>query len=623
MERLRRKRAVIRSAVTRATNELEALLDSSDATAGELTESLNILVLKEAALKAVDGEIEDGVDIGHLEEEMESVEAYQVSVCRLRTRATLKLDALHTPNIASNALERLQDRDQGHLRRLYDDITINVRSLEALGVKAEEYSVLLHAAVKKRLPDDLVLRYCQQRATDIADSTGRHMTCLCDPDLNPTKDSPHSSSQPGTSEVSVTSAVSNSVETVLLQTATIWAEGETKRRLFRCLLDGGSQRTFGFKRDIDIDILIGADNYWKAVTGSIKRLAGDLTAVETIFGWTLQGPVRPLPEVGWHQAPVMQVMTRHQSNQPSQQLRETNTLPVPEEDVPEPKQSSIKSELVPEEAVRKDSDLESDETEALKWAPYTVLTPRNSPSNSRKYGFKDDREAAGAQLLLENVGCQRELSASDSKEDSGIPHGNVMSNHEREMKRLRLAGEDVDAVAGKAIRCLIEKSVEGSSGLLGEKISTETLRHPLQTFRENNDYRYQDFVSDEAGLNLSALFEQPLVEMQDIAIKKQRRGSSDHGSTQDNQEAAEMFYSRSRETNAHSEPAAQDVGIQVGDVVLLRNHHRPRTFWDPAVVDKTFPGRDGKVCVSTIRLGRGTGQAGRRQAQLQPQHSQE
>ncbi|KAG0419569.1 hypothetical protein HPB47_004012 [Ixodes persulcatus] len=158
--------------------ELQAPLDSSDATAGELTKNLNILELKETALKAVDSEIEDAVDMDHLEEEMESVEVYQVSICRLRTRTTLKLDALRTPNIVLNSVERLQDRDQGHQRRLYDDITINVRSLEALGVKAKEYSVLLHAAVKKRLPDDLVFRYCHQRATDIADSTGSLQTFL-------------------------------------------------------------------------------------------------------------------------------------------------------------------------------------------------------------------------------------------------------------------------------------------------------------------------------------------------------------------------------------------------------------------------------------------------------------
>ncbi|XP_040078073.2 uncharacterized protein LOC120849874 [Ixodes scapularis] len=290
MDRLRRKLAVIRSAVTRAINEFQALLSSSDATAGELTENLNILELKEAALKAVDSEIQDGVDIDHLEEERESVEAYQVLICRLRTRATLKLDALRTPNIISNAAERLQVWDQGHqqsrtiviklsrlqnrkfegylhnkkpfwdqfegfihhkpdlssidkfryltsylfgkaedsirglpimesncniavdilkdrfvqtqaiiddhktrllnlrrittsidvmaLRRLNDDITINVRNLKAHGLKVEEYSALLHAAEKKRLPDDLVLRYRQQTATDIADSTGCLQTFL-------------------------------------------------------------------------------------------------------------------------------------------------------------------------------------------------------------------------------------------------------------------------------------------------------------------------------------------------------------------------------------------------------------------------------------------------------------
>ncbi|KAG0427759.1 hypothetical protein HPB47_025210 [Ixodes persulcatus] len=531
MDRLRRKRAVIRSAVTRATNELQALLDSSDATAGELTENFNIPELKEAALKAVESEIEDGVDIDHLEEEMESVEVYQVSICRLRTRTTLKLDTPRTPNIVSNAVERT----------------------------------------------------AQTCTLQLADSS-------CS----------------------------------------------------------------GFKGDIGIDIPIGADNYWKAVTGSIKRPDEDLTAVKTIFGWTLQGPVRPLPEVGWHQATVMQVMTRHQSDRPSQQLRERNTPPVLEDDMPEPKQSTIKSEPVPEEAAGNDSDMKSDKTEALECAP-----------------------------------CTPKLSSSDSKEDSGIFEGNVMSNDgegdeatltgtvETQGKILkpvnlisvfteiqagkvvgvdckkcrkrdrsggsmssplkmfasqkeqlncsanRKAGEDVDAVVCEVLCGLIEKSGEGSSGLLGEKISTETLRHLLRTFRENDDYRYQDFVSDEAGLNLSALFEQPLVKMQDIAIKKHRRDCSDHGSSSDHgpevpprmtrkrrkcstpvPEKRTLTRSQRRRTcnlksfkfgrlelqSAKMVGSSDSSGIQVGDVVLLRNDHRPGTFWDLAVVDKTFPG---------------------------------
>lgn len=72
--------------------------------------------------------------------------------------------------------------------------------------------------------------------------------------------------------------------------------------------------------------------------------------------------------------------------------------------------------------------MESDEADALEWVSCTVRTPCNSPVNSRKSGFKDDREAADAQLLSEPVGCPRELCTSDSKEDSGIPDGNVMGD---------------------------------------------------------------------------------------------------------------------------------------------------------------------------------------------------
>lgn len=74
----------------------------------------------------------------------------------------------------------------------------------------------------------------------------------------------------------------------------------------------------------------------------------------------------------------------------------------------------------------------------------------------------------------------------------------------------RKAGEDVDALVGEVLRRLIEKIVEGSSGLLGEKTSTENLGHLFRMFRESNGYCYQEFVCDEAELNLSALFEQPL-----------------------------------------------------------------------------------------------------------------
>lgn len=47
----------------------------------------------------------------------------------------------------------------------------------------------------------------------------------------------------------------------------------------------------GDHSDEGIGLLIGADFYWAVVTGSVRRLAPKLMAVDTAFGWTLQGEV--------------------------------------------------------------------------------------------------------------------------------------------------------------------------------------------------------------------------------------------------------------------------------------------------------------------------------------------
>ncbi|XP_075543927.1 uncharacterized protein LOC142578425 [Dermacentor variabilis] len=40
---------------------------------------------------------------------------------------------------------------------------------------------------------------------------------------------------------------------------------------------------------LGVERLIGADNYWDIATGNVKRLGKNLVAMETAFGWTLQG----------------------------------------------------------------------------------------------------------------------------------------------------------------------------------------------------------------------------------------------------------------------------------------------------------------------------------------------
>ncbi|XP_075542185.1 uncharacterized protein LOC142576096 [Dermacentor variabilis] len=48
----------------------------------------------------------------------------------------------------------------------------------------------------------------------------------------------------------------------------------------------------------NVDLLIGADHYWEIVTGSTKRLSSKLMAVETVFGWTVQGQVATRKSTG-------------------------------------------------------------------------------------------------------------------------------------------------------------------------------------------------------------------------------------------------------------------------------------------------------------------------------------
>ncbi|XP_070395473.1 uncharacterized protein [Dermacentor albipictus] len=45
----------------------------------------------------------------------------------------------------------------------------------------------------------------------------------------------------------------------------------------------------GYHPGVRVELIIGADHYWHIATGNVKRLGEKLVAIETAFGWTLQG----------------------------------------------------------------------------------------------------------------------------------------------------------------------------------------------------------------------------------------------------------------------------------------------------------------------------------------------
>ncbi|KAH7967780.1 hypothetical protein HPB52_002348 [Rhipicephalus sanguineus] len=80
----------------------------------------------------------------------------------------------------------------------------------------------------------------------------RHITPLCDP--------PVPSSDPKTAaELHSTVSLSNSSKnSVLLRTAQVWVDGPCRKRLARCLFNGGSQRSFvaeSLCRELNLEVI--------------------------------------------------------------------------------------------------------------------------------------------------------------------------------------------------------------------------------------------------------------------------------------------------------------------------------------------------------------------------------
>ncbi|XP_064792902.1 uncharacterized protein LOC135513859 [Oncorhynchus masou masou] len=225
-----------------------------------------------------------------------------------------------------------------------------------------------------------IAQFCKVKDVSCATCGSRHHIAVCT--------SKGSEVQPPTVSVDavVSSVIPHSVKmkpdgqnTVLLQTAKAWIEGPSGRKIARCLLDGGSQRSFihenlvkglklpvirqealtlhmfgssapatsqrntvkvilenvwdkqqrieieaietpqvctavmkvpgeriqhelskrglqladfpGDDNDPELSVLIGADYYWQIVSGRVERLTETLVALESTFGWSVQGPV--------------------------------------------------------------------------------------------------------------------------------------------------------------------------------------------------------------------------------------------------------------------------------------------------------------------------------------------
>ncbi|XP_064470062.1 uncharacterized protein LOC135384806 [Ornithodoros turicata] len=70
-----------------------------------------------------------------------------------------------------------------------------------------------------------------------------------------------------------------------------------------------------------IGILVGADYYWRTVTGEIQHISEDLVAANTVFGWTVQGPSSSSSTTICTNVGVMRVNVESQETELCNELR--------------------------------------------------------------------------------------------------------------------------------------------------------------------------------------------------------------------------------------------------------------------------------------------------------------
>ncbi|KAL1414115.1 hypothetical protein MTO96_030577 [Rhipicephalus appendiculatus] len=89
-----KKRSSLRAGVTKLINDLTWMMASPTATIGELHDNLNVLTMKETALRELDAAIELLVEDDQFESELESVESYQTSICLAKSKVTRRIEEM-------------------------------------------------------------------------------------------------------------------------------------------------------------------------------------------------------------------------------------------------------------------------------------------------------------------------------------------------------------------------------------------------------------------------------------------------------------------------------------------------------------------------------------------------
>lgn len=209
-----------------------------------------------------------------------------------------------------------------------------------------------------------------------------------------------------------------------------------------------------------ISLLIGADYYWAIVTGSVKRLSPTLMAVDTTFGWTLQGQAGTTRSTAIcsSAANVMRVIVTNETDKDiSAQLRsfwELEHLGIKDTQATTCQQDAV---LQHHKETTKYED--GRYQVALPWKPAAEKLTDNLESATRRLRSQTNRLQKNEQLIKEYDACIRDYVAkgyAEPVEESNPPKGPVyymphqaVVRHESQTTKMRVVFDASSSLAGR------------------------------------------------------------------------------------------------------------------------------------------------------------------------------
>ncbi|KAL7881123.1 hypothetical protein SRHO_G00033770 [Serrasalmus rhombeus] len=318
-ERARRKRRTIRSSTTRLINQIDVELRKEDEQRdlNRVREMLAVLLSKEDSLRELDNIVEEHTSLEDVEAEIELAEEYRDRVIEIKTRAHRVISETGPNTLPSSARRRASCATCGgrHHAAVCEknlapppDVSTNtdtlITSVIPQAEKAEN-TVLLQTAkawaigptsrkmvcclldggsqgsfVHKNVVKELQLPVTRQGTLTLHTFGSSTPTTVSRNIVKLSLENVWDKQQ----RIEIEAVVTPQVCTALMKVPGEHIQKEMKRRGLQLADCDGDYKP-------ELSVLIGSDYYWQIVSGRVERLTKSLVALESTFGWAVQGPM--------------------------------------------------------------------------------------------------------------------------------------------------------------------------------------------------------------------------------------------------------------------------------------------------------------------------------------------